>query len=97
MDSEVLVYIQKIKNFLNTNDSARDYFIGNSDVDEFYKQLTIISEKNYESNGQPELTKEQFELLRVTLEVVAISQQKMFITDDGLFMVYENYPPISLN
>jgi hypothetical protein len=97
MDSEVLVYIQKIKNFLNTNDSARDYFIGNSDVDEFYKQLSIISEKNYETNGQPELSKEQFELLRITLEVVSISQQKMFITDDGLFMVYENYPPISLN
>ena len=97
MDSEVLVYIQKIKNFLNTNKSARDYFIGKSDVDEFYKQLSIISEKNYETNGQPELTKEQFELLRLTLEVVAISQQKMFITEDGLFMVYENYPPISLN
>lgn len=97
MDSEVLVYIQKIKNFLNTNESARDYFIGKSDVDEFYKQLSIISEKNYETNGQPELTKEQFELLRLTLEVVAISQQKMFITEDGLFMVYENYPPISLN
>jgi hypothetical protein len=97
MDSEVLVYIQKIKNFLNTNDSARDYFIGNSDVNEFYKQLSIISEKNYETNGQPELSKEQFELLRITLEVVSISQQKMFITDDGLFMVYENYPPISLN
>lgn len=97
MGSEVLVYIQKIKNFLNTNESARDYFIGKSDVDEFYKQLSIISEKNYETNGQPELTKEQFELLRLTLEVVAISQQKMFITEDGLFMVYENYPPISLN
>lgn len=97
MDSEVLVYIQKIKNFLNTNDSARDYFIGKSDVDEFYKQLSIISEKNYETNGQPELTKEQFELLRITLEVVSISQQKIFITDDGLFMIYENYPPISLN
>ena len=97
MDSEVLVYIQKIKNFLNTNDSARDYFIGKSDVDEFYKQLSIISEKNYETNGQPELTKEQFELLRITLEVVSISQQKIFISDDGLFMFYENYPPISLN
>jgi hypothetical protein len=97
MDSEVLVYIQKIKNFLNTNDSARDYFIGKSDVDEFYKQLSIISEKNFETNGQPELTKEQFELLRITLEVVSISQQKIFITDDGLFMIYENYPPISLN
>ena len=97
MDSEVLVYIQKIKNFLNTNDSARDYFIGKCDVDEFYKQLSIISEKNYETNGQPELTKEQFELIRITLEVVSISQQKIFISEDGFFMFYENYPPISLN
>lgn len=97
METEILVYIQKIKNFLSTNQGARDYFIGNSDVNEFYKQLTIISEKNYQKNRQPELTKEQFELLRITLEVVAISQQKLFVTDDGLFMVYEDYPPISLN
>ena len=41
MDTEVLVYIQKVKTYLQANEEANDYFIGKADVDEFYKQLTI--------------------------------------------------------
>ena len=54
MDHEILVYIQKVKNYLKPNEDARNYFIGESDVDEFYRHLTIISEKNFNQNGQPD-------------------------------------------
>lgn len=97
METDVLVYIQKIKTYLSTNKEAKDYFIGNSDVDEFYKHLAIISEKNFVENGQPELSQEQFELLRKTILAVTISKQKMFYSADGLFMFFEEYPPISMN
>ena len=50
MDTEILVYLQKVKSFLKTNEEASRYFIGDSDVDEFYRQLTIVSEKNFETN-----------------------------------------------
>jgi hypothetical protein len=86
MDTEVLVYLQKVKNYLSTNEEAKTYFIGNSDA-----------EKNFEKNGQPELTQEQFELLRKTILAVTISKQKVFYSSDGLFMFFENYPPISMN
>lgn len=97
METDVLVYLQKVKTYLNTNKEAKDYFIGNSDAEEFYKHLAIISEKNFEKSGAPELSKEQFELLRKTVLAVTISKQKLIYSEDGVFMFFENYPPISMN
>jgi hypothetical protein len=98
MDTDVLVYLQKIKTFLNNNQEAMNYFIGNSDVDEFYRQLSIISNKNYETNGQPELTKEQLEALRTTMIVLSIKNQRVFYSDDKLFLFLDDlfYEPIRL-
>lgn len=97
MDTEVLVYLQKIKNYLSNSTDAKNYFIGEADVDEFYKELTIISNKNFETNGQPELTKEQFELLRVAVIATSIAKQRVFYSDDKLFMFFDDYPGICVN
>lgn len=97
MDTEVLVYLQKIKNYLNNSEDAKNYFIGQADVDEFYKELAIISNKNFETKGQPELTKEQFELLRVTLIATSIAKQRVFYSEDKLFMFLDDYPGICMN
>jgi hypothetical protein len=95
MDTEILVYLQKVKSFLKTNEEASKYFIGESDVDEFYRQLTTVSEKNFETNGQPELTKEQFELLRVAALATTISKQRVFYSDDKLFLFLKiNFFPL---
>ena len=97
MDTEILVYLQRVKNYLNTNEEANKYFIGDSDVDECYNQLTIVSEKNFETNGQPELTKEQFELLRIAALATAISKQRVFYSEDKLFLFLVDYPGICMN
>ena len=97
MDTDILVYLQKVKSFLKTNEEASKYFIGDSDVDEFYKQLTIVSEKNFETNGQPELTKEQFELLRIAVLANTISKQRVFYSYDKLFLFLDDYPGICMN
>lgn len=97
MDTEVLVYLQKIKNYLNNSEDAKNYFIGQADVDEFYKELAIISNKNFETKGQPELTKEQFELLRVALIATSIAKQRVFYSEDKLFMFLDDYPGICMN
>ena len=65
--------------------------------DIFFEHLADISEKNLEINGQPELTYEQLELLRRTAKVIKIARTKYHYSDDGLFLFYENYPPISMN
>lgn len=97
MDTEILVYLQKVKNFLKTNDDASKYFIGDSDVNEFYKQLTNTSVENFEKNGQPELTKEQFELLRIAAIATTISKQRVFYSEDKLFMFLDDHPGICMN
>ena len=97
MDTEILVYLQRVKNYLNTNEEASKYFIGDSDVDEFYNQLAIVSTDNFEKNGQPELTKEQFELLRMAAIATTISKQRVFYSDDKLFLFLDDYPGICMN
>jgi len=72
---EVFIYLQTVKNYLKTNLEARNYFLGDSDEELFYKHLCEISQKNYEKNGEVMLNKEQFELLRTTVKVVTIAKK----------------------
>ena len=72
---EVFIYLQTVKNYLKTNLEARNYFLGDSDEEFFYKHLCEISQKNYEKNGEVMLNKEQFELLRTTVKVVTTSKK----------------------
>lgn len=63
-ETEVLVYLNQVKSFLEKNEQARNYFIQGVTVDEFYEQVKIFSQQNLEKNGQPELSVEQFEEIR---------------------------------
>lgn len=72
---EVLIYLQTVKNYLKINVEAREYFIGDSEEDLFFKHLCEISQKNFEKNGEVMLDKDQFELLRTTVKVVTISKK----------------------
>jgi hypothetical protein len=74
---EVFIYLQTVKNYLKTNLEARNYFLGDSDEELFYKHLCEISQKNYEKNGEVMLNKEQFELLPTTVKVVTISKKEI--------------------
>lgn len=94
---EVLIYIDRVKQFLKTNVEARDYFLKDGDEVAFFNHLSIISEKNFETNGTPELSQEQMELLRRTVIVEQIAAKKYIYSEDGLFLYYENYPPVCMN
>lgn len=69
LSSEVLIYVQTIKNYLETNQEARDYFLKNADYDLFFDNLAQISEINFQKNGEPQLTQQQFEFLRVSMMI----------------------------
>lgn len=95
---EVLIYIQTVKNYFNTNEEAREYFLKNGDENFFYKHLEEISQKNYESNGEVMLTKEQFELLRKTSIAVNIStKDEKDFNENNIFIEIENFGKICLN
>lgn len=85
--SEVLIYLQKIKTYLESNNEALLYFVGDGDLGEFLKTITEISMENFEKKGEPELTIEQFESVRSKKSFGDVSLQTTFISygDFGLF------------
>ena len=81
--NEVLIYIQTLKNFLKTNKEANIYFLSNVNEEEFFNNLSKISQNNFEKNGEPNLTVEQFEFLRGIMVVFneIEKQEETFIFD----------------
>jgi hypothetical protein len=105
---EVLIYIQTVKHYFETNVEACEYFIGNGDKELFFNHLLEISQKNFQKNGEVMLNKEQFELLRTTIQVIHISTKKYtqfeiknedFDYDNGVFigLPFPNFGLICLN
>ena len=66
---DILIYIQTVKNFLENNKGIRKYFLTNVDEDLFFENLGQIAEINLTKNGEPQLSKEQFEVLRLSLQI----------------------------
>jgi hypothetical protein len=66
---DILIYIQTVKNFLENNEGIRKYFLTNVDEDLFFENLGQIAEINLTKNGEPQLSKEQFEVLRLSLQI----------------------------
>lgn len=72
MPPEVLIYLQKMRNFLEKNDESREYFLKDVDEELFFKHFTEISLKNFEESGSPELSVEQLELLKKTISALSV-------------------------
>lgn len=94
---EILIYIDRIKNFFKSNADARDYFINGGNEEEFYTQLMLISEKNFKDNGQPEVSREQLETLRKLILIEKIVKKKDFYSEDGLFLFFDEFPAVCMN
>jgi hypothetical protein len=99
---EVFIYLQTVKNYLKTNLEARNYFLGDSDEELFYKHLCEISQKNYEKNGEVMLNKEQFELLRTTIKVITtakkdIPEEPKKDIEENIFLDLGDFGKICLN
>ena len=105
---EVLIYLQTVKNYFQTNNEAKLYFLSNSNEELFYKHMTEIAQKNYEKNGEATLDREQFELLRKTVSAIAVTttitkkveiKDEDFDYDNGVFigLPFPNFGTICLN
>jgi len=66
---DILIYLQTVKNFLENNKGTKEYFLTNVDEELFYDNLGQIAQINLEKNGEPQLSKEQFEVLRLSLQI----------------------------
>lgn len=100
LSPEVLIYIQTVKTYLNNNSEAKDYFIGNSDEELFFNHLSEISQKNFDTNGEAMLNKEQFELLRKTVTAISITKKDIPeepIENENMFFEIKGFGKICLN
>ncbi len=77
--TEALVYLNQVKSFLEKNEQAREYFMKDRDVQDFYDKVLELSEQNLEKSGQPELSVEQFEELRSTKIESEKKLQEIFV------------------
>lgn len=103
---EVLIYIQSVKNYFETNIEAKEYFLSNSNEELFYKHMTEIAQKNFTKNGEAILNREQFELLRKTITAITVVSKKKveiknedFDYNNGVFigLPFPNFGMICLN
>jgi hypothetical protein len=98
--SEVLIYIQTVKTYLNNNPESKEYFIGESDEELFFEHLSNISQKNFESNGEVMLNKEQFELLRKTILAITVAKKDILEEpkeNENMFFEMKGFGKICLN
>lgn len=102
---EVLIYIQNVKNYFDTNKEAKEYFLSDSDQELFFEHMSIIAQKNFLKNGDATLDREQFELLRKTIVAITIARSNIkikkveiknedFNYDNGVFI--ESFPNFGL-
>ncbi len=105
---EVLIYLQTVRNYFETNNEAKLYFLSDSNEELFYKHMMEIAQKNYKKNGDATLDREQFELLRKTVAAISITttvtkkveiKNEDFDYDNGVFigLPFPNFGTICLN
>lgn len=105
---EVLIYLQSVKNYFETNQEAKEFFLSNSNEELFYKHMTEIAEKNLKKSGTATLDREQFELLRRTVAAITVIsstkptkkvefKKEDFEYDNGVFIGFPNFGMICLN
>ena len=86
LSPDVLIYIQNIREYFTTNVEIREYFKIDNNENVFFDHVIDQAQKNYEENGEPELSIEQFEELKA----------KQFDIQEG-FISLGNFGVISLN
>lgn len=64
MSIDVLIYIEKVKEYFNNDNDVKNYFLQNFDEKIFFSYLTEVATINYQKQGDPALSKEQFETIR---------------------------------
>jgi len=87
LHTNVLVYLQNVKNYIENNIEAKNYFIGSNDEDSFYDLIKDIANVNYEKSGEPQLTRAQFELVRITLQEFTEGEKE----DDSIYEYIPNH------
>jgi len=67
--TEILMYMQKLKYFIENDEESYTYFLLNTDKEKFFIELEKIATNNFTIKGEPMLTESQLELVRKSCEL----------------------------
>lgn len=81
---DILIYIQTVKKFLENNKGTKEYFLTDVDEELFYENLGQIAQINLEKNGVPQLSIEQFEVLRISAKIFKQVDEEIK-TEDSIY------------
>jgi hypothetical protein len=81
---DILIYIQTVKKFLENNKGTKEYFLTDVDEELFYENLGQIAQINLEKNGEPQLSIEQFEVLRISAKIFKQVDEEIK-TEDSIY------------
>lgn len=88
MNTEVQIYINKLRKYLSGSEKAREMFLSRQlDLDTFLNEVEKVSLKNVEEGRDPQLTKDQYEEVRKSLSV----KEEIYV------QILDGFPPIFLN
>lgn len=76
MSPEVLIYIRKVRDYLENNQDAHDYFLIGIDEEKFFDEVSKIATKNITKKGNPALSQDQFELVKTLCESTKLLKNK---------------------
>jgi len=75
---ESLIYLQTIQNYFKNNEEVGKYFLSNVDENEFYNSILKVAENNFKKTGEPQLSQEQLEFLRMSLMIFKSVEESEF-------------------
>jgi uncharacterized protein (UPF0305 family) len=64
---EVIIYVNKVKQYFDSNDETKKYFHIDEYESYFFDELSDIARKNYDEKQDPMLSIEQFEEIRLKI------------------------------
>jgi hypothetical protein len=68
INTDVLIYIEKLREYINNSDKVKKYFIGENDEEQFYNMVLNVAIVNQYKRNEPNLNEVQFEFIKMTLE-----------------------------
>jgi hypothetical protein len=68
INTDVLIYIKKLREYINNSDKVKKYFIGENDEEQFYNMVLNVAIVNQYKRNEPNLNEVQFEFIKMTLE-----------------------------
>lgn len=94
---EVLIYLQTVKDFFTKDKEAKSYFIINDNEEFFFHHVQEISQKNFESFGEPSLSQMQFEFIRKTMILIDSLEKPVDSEPEGKFEYFGDFGKFYLN